>query len=320
MTAVGVDVGGTKIHALAVSGGAAIHDTRAPTPHESDEPPGGALADAVLDVVVTVADRAGVDLAETPIGVGLPGMMSREGELVFAPNLRSANGTRLADRLAERAPGLQVLCENDADCAAVAEQRLGVARGFSDVLMVTLGTGIGGGVISGGQLVRGRSGFAGEIGHMIVDAHGPRCPCGRRGCWERFASGAGVARLAHEAALAGRLPELVARCGSADAVRGEDVTAAAAAGSAEALEVIDEVGWWLALGIANLVGILDSAVVVVGGGLSEVTGLLLPPARRHLHALLEGAGARGDVPVVGAALGERAGAIGAALLAEEFFG
>jgi glucokinase len=317
--AVGVDVGGTKILALALGEDDRVLDTeRVDTPHVKERPPGTSVAGAVLRAVRALADRNDWRDGELRVGIGLPGMMSLDGELAFAPNLITANGARIVDVLRDRAPGLAVACGNDADCAAIAEHRLGAARGVNDMVMVTLGTGIGGGIISGGALVRGRSGFAGEIGHMIVEANGPRCPCGRRGCWERYASGAGIARLAREAAAAGRLPTLVARRNDdPDAVRGEDVTRAAAEGLAEALAVIDEVGWWLALGVANLSGILDCGLVVIGGGLAEATTLLLPAASSHLDPLIEGVGSRPKVALVAAHFAERAGAIGAALVARE---
>src|SRR5207248_1383416 len=150
---------------------------------------------------------------------------------------------------------------NDATCATWGERQMGAARGRDDVAVVTLGTGIGGGFVLGGRLYRGANGFAGEVGHMIVDPKGPPCPCGRRGCWERFASGSGLARLAREAAESGRGHRLVELAGGdVEAVRGEHVTRAAAEGDAEAIQVFRDFGWWAALGIANLVNTLDPEV------------------------------------------------------------
>ncbi len=146
--------------------------------------------------------------------------------------------------------------------------------------MITLGTGIGAGIISGGEVLRGANGYAGEAGHMVVDPSGPLCSCGRRGCWERYASGSGLARLAREAATAGRLGAVMALArGDAESVRGEHVTEAAAAGDPGALEVMAELGWWIALGLANLTALLDPSVVVIGGGLVEAGELLLGPTR-----------------------------------------
>jgi len=312
--AVGVDVGGTKVLAvLADRTGAILAETRHATPRTHDAP-GVVVADAVAAAIDELAVTSGQDLAALPLGVGVPGMLSYDGVVAFAPNLKSATGADLAAIMAARL-GRHLVLANDADAAAIAEHALGAARGVDDFVMVTLGTGIGGGVFAGGRLLRGRAGFAGEIGHMVVDPSGPRCPCGRRGCWERYASGAGVARLAREAAAAGRLNAIVAARGDDESVRGEDVTHAAAAGDKEALAVLEEVGWWLALGLANLVAVLDAGRFVLGGGLGEASGLLLPPTRRHLVGLLEAGEQRPVIEVVAAQLAGHAGAIGAALLA-----
>ena len=185
-----------------------------------------------------------------------------------------------------------VFCENDANCAALCEHEWGAGRGIDDFVMVTLGTGIGGGVIADGQLIRGHSGFAGEIGHMVVVARGAACHCGGHGCWERYASGGGLNRLTREAAIEGRLPTLVAQRGNAAAVRAEDVTAAAAQNLDEAVVLMKEIGWWLALGLANLAAILDCGHFVIGGGLSIASDLVLPSAREYLVDLVEGYRAR----------------------------
>lgn len=311
---VGVDVGGTKILAVLLDeADRVLAEARHDTPL-SDDAPGVAVVDAVAVVLDELAQTSQTDLDSLPLCVGVPGMLSFAGTLVFAPNLQSASGAPLTTMLADRL-GRQVELANDADAAAVGEHRLGAARGVEDFVMVTLGTGIGGGMISGGTLVRGANGFAGEIGHLVIDTSGPRCPCGKRGCWERYASGAGVARLAREAATAGRLRALVEQLGDAEAVRGEDVTRAAAAGDRESLAVLEEVGWWLALGLSNLAAVLDPACFVLGGGLAEASAELLPATRRHLTGLLEAGELRPVIPVVPAVLGNRAGAIGAALLA-----
>ena len=182
--------------------------------------------------------------------------------------------------------------------------------------MVTLGTGIGGGIVVDGRIQVGSSGFAGEIGHMVVDPSGPPCPCGRRGCWERYASGAGLGVRAREAAMAGRLHDVVRRSGGdPESVRGEDVSAAAAAGDPEARRVIEEVGWWIGFGLANLAGVLDPECFVLGGGLVGAGDLLVDSARRRLRRARRRGSRRPAPLVVAAAFGERAGAVGAALSA-----
>lgn len=326
----GVDIGGTKVLGVAVTpAGEVVAETRASTPQVAahpDEPSRGTVGADVADAVVGVVralDAAVPGAAPTPgrraTGVGVPGMVDRrDGVLRFSPNLPGAAGADMAHLLAERLPGSAVRVDNDANCAALAELRLGAARGAADVLVVTLGTGIGGGVVHGGRVLGGAYGFAGEVGHMVVDPSGPPCPCGRRGCWERYASGGGLGRLAREAAFAGRLHAAVLLAGGdPELVRGEHVTQAATAGDPGALAVLEELGWWVALGLANLVAVVDPELVVVGGGLAGVGELLLGPTRRAFADLVEGGRARPAVGIVPAAFGERSGAIGAALLASE---
>ena len=179
--------------------------------------------------------------------------------------------------------------------------------------MVTLGTGIGGGIVVDGRVLRGAAGFAGEIGHMVVDPAGPACPCGRRGCWERFAFGRGLGVLARDAALSGRLGAVVALAGDPESVRGEDVSAAAAAGDPEARRVIEEVGGWVGFGLANLAAVLDPECFVLGGGVAQAGDILLDTARATFSSLVEGGDRRPHAAVLPAAFGDRSGAVGAAL-------
>ncbi len=311
-SALGVDVGGTKILGVRLGpDGTVAAEIRRPTPALSGGRPS---ASDLADAVAAVAAEVGAGAPEAPLGLGVPGMVDRSGTLVFSPHLPAASGARLGPMVAERLGGRAVAVENDANCAAVAEQHLGAAAGADPVLVVTLGTGIGGGLLSGGRLVTGARGFAGEIGHLTIDPDGPPCPCGRRGCWERFASGSGLALLAARAAAEGRLslPHAVTSIASP---RPEEVAAAAARGDSGAREVVDELGWWVAVGLANLVAVLDPSRVVIGGGLSDLGELLLAPVRRALDQQVEGGRRRPAVEVVGAALGERASAVGAALVA-----
>jgi glucokinase len=304
---VGVDVGGTKVLAVQLRADGAVGDqARTSTPGRGE---------AVLDAIAEVVTRLGSPGA---LGVGAPGLVDRDGVLQFAPNLPRVIGLEVRAGLERRLPGVVVTVGNDATCAAWAEQELGAARGSGDVLMVTLGTGIGGGLVAGGRLVSGGHGFAGEIGHMVVDVNGPPCPCGQRGCWERFASGSGLGRLGREAAVAGQVPRVVELAGGdPEAVRGEHVTAAANQGDPGARHVIDRFAWWLALGLANLANILDPECIVIGGGLAESGGLFLEPVRTAFAGLVEAAPHRPAIAIVLAELGERAGAVGAALLARD---
>jgi glucokinase len=288
------------------------------TPHDEGFGAGEATAKVLVEQVFELCDRQSLDPSRVPIGVGLPGMMRRDGHLAYAPNLQTASGADLGAQLGEALANSSVFCENDANCAALAEHEWGAGHGISDFVMVTLGTGIGGGIVADGQLLRGRSGFAGEIGHMVVEAHGAPCLCGGRGCWERYASGGGLHRLTREAALDGRLATLVDRSnGDPRAVRAEDVTEAAAEGLDEAVALMREVGWWLALGLSNLAVILDSGHFVIGGGLSDASDLVLPAAREYLAELVEGYDARPTITVTTSMFGARSGAMGATLVAFE---
>ncbi|MGB8178823.1 MAG: ROK family protein [Acidimicrobiales bacterium] len=317
--AIGIDVGGTKALALMVArDGRVVGEIKSQTPHDEGFGAGEATAKVLVEQVFELCDRQSLDPSRVPIGVGLPGMMRRDGHLAYAPNLQTASGADLGAQLGEALGNSSVFCENDANCAALAEHEWGAGHGISDFVMVTLGTGIGGGIVADGQLVRGRSGFAGEIGHMVVEAHGAPCLCGGRGCWERYASGGGLHRLTREAALEGRLATLVERShGDPRAVRAEDVTEAAAEGLEEAVALMREVGWWLALGLSNLAVILDSGHFVIGGGLSEASDLVLPAAREYLAELVEGYDARPTITVTTSMFGARSGAMGATLVAFE---
>ncbi len=308
---VGVDIGGSKLLAVRVGPGGRIEAfDKLPTPPDADE-----LVDTVLAASARVAGEAG-DSRLLPLGVGLPGMVDRQGVAHFCPHLHDMDGVDVRHELAtRRAGGATTVVVNDATAACWAEHVLGSARGVDDVLMITMGTGIGGGAVIGGHLMQGAHGFAGEMGHMVLDPHGPPCPCGKRGCWERFASGTGLGRLAREAAQAGRLDGVVRLVGGdPEAVRGEHLTSAALAGDPGALEVMDTFAWWLALGLANVANALDPAVIVLGGGVIEAHAAVMGPVRRAFVQLAEAPEHR-SVRILPAQLGERAGAVGAALLA-----
>lgn len=312
MITIGIDVGGTKLLGVAVD---PARPGEVLAAHRVRTPDGGeGLADAIASLVRVVDDEVG---APSAVGIGVPGLVDRSGVLHVGPHLQHLADVALID-LVGPALGLPVVVDNDANCHAFAELRAGAALGRDEAVVVTFGTGIGAGIITQGRLLQGGHGFGGEPGHMVVDRNGPPCPCGGRGCWERFASGSGLGRLARDAALGGRLGAAMALAGGdPEAVRGEHVTATARQGDDESLVLIEEMAGWMALGLGNLVNILDPAVVVMGGGLVEAADLLLPPVRRRLEGYVMASDRRPLLEVVPAALGERAGAIGAALLAAD---
>ncbi len=296
---VGVDIGGTKVAAAVVDpDGTVLARARRDTPHRSTEP-------SVVETVIVEAvdDLRGTHAVEA-VGVGAAGFVDANGELVrFAPHL-SWRDEPLRARLAERI-GLPVFVDNDANAALWAEHRFGAARGIEDVVLVTLGTGIGGGLLIRGRPYRGVNGMAGEFGHMQLVPDGRPCECGRRGCWEQYASGKALARYANSAGLN---------------LSGPPLTEAAADGHPVACGAYTDVGRWLGIGLANLVAAFDPAVIVVGGGVGAVGELLLEPARRALSDTVVGAGHRRLPDVVTASLRAEAGMIGAADLARSLVG
>lgn len=314
-------MGGTKLLGVLVDGeGTVLVERRRPVP-PLDAAAGGAPLVAVAAALAgaLLADARERGTAPLAVGAGVPGLVTVDGRLQASPHLPQADGTDVrAGLVAALGPAVAVAVDNDATCAALAEWHLGAARGLGDVLVVTVGTGIGAGIVAGGRLLRGAHGFAGEVGHTVVTPDGPPCPCGRRGCWERLASGQALGDLGRRAAAAGEAPVVAALAGGdPGAVRGEHVTAAAGAGDPAARGLVAEVAGWLAIGIANLLAVLDTRRVVIGGGLVGAGATLIDPladALRRPGVLGRG---RPPVEVVPAALGPSAGAVGAALLARQ---
>jgi len=307
MATVGIDLGGTKCLGVAIVDGGVVGEELVATPRS-----GEAVLEAMAELATGLAAGAGAPLEG--VGVGVPGLVDPDGVLRLAPNLRGATGLAVRAGLEARL-GVPVEADNDATCAAWGEHELGAARGLDDVLLVTLGTGIGGGIVSGGRIHRGANRFAGEIGHMVLDPHGPPCPCGQRGCWERFASGSGLGIIGRDAAAAGRAERVVELAGGdPESVRGEHVTRALAEGDAQAALLIDEFAWWVALGLSNLANVFDPEAFVIGGGLVDCGDALLDPVRAAFAAQLPGYDLRRPIAIVPAALGLSAGTIGAACL------
>lgn len=293
---VGIDVGGSKILAVAVERSRPteiIARAIIPTPSE---------ADAVLDAIAELARQMGV---EDHLGVGLAGLVEDRSILRAAPNLTCMIDVPVRAPLSDLL-GVEVEVENDATCALLAEMSIGVAKDVDDVVLVTLGTGIGGGIAIDRALRRGTHGFAGEPGHMCVDPSGPICVCGRRGCWERFASGTGVVWLAQQRGL--RIDT------DGRAITAEALVEMARGGDGAAISVWSEFAQWLARGLANIADVLDPDLFVIGGGLVDVADLYLEQARSAFVREVLGGSARTRTRIEPARSGPAAGAIGAALL------
>ncbi len=342
---IGIDIGGTKMLGAALSEGyELLGSEKVPTPSGL-----GAIFGEITSMVSRLTDTGFRLGYEGPIrlGIGIPGMVGFDGVVKGAANLREIEGSdfeagymsHLATSGVEVA---RVAFGNDATCAALAEWKLGAASGAQNVLVVTLGSGIGGGLVTEGALLLGASGYAGEIGHMVVDPNGPECPCGNKGCWERLASGNALGEIAKavaayvsgEKATGGQLLDehdgltLDSLRGSAtetsplvvawaeDAISGLAVSEAATSGDPLALAVVSIYCRKVSIGLANLVEAMDPQIVVVGGGVAASPGIYLEPLVKAFDSIVCRNGRRSRVPLAFAKLGEKAGAIGAAILAE----
>jgi glucokinase len=305
---VGLDVGGTKILGLSIAADGP------PRPVRQQSRPTPRSADALIEELAAVAELVADGAAIARVGVGVPGFIDMDGIPRQAPNLPGVVGVDVGALLRERLR-CEVVVDNDANCAAWAAARTD-ATAARDVVAVTLGTGIGGGLVVDGKLVRGAHGFAGEPGHMIVDPGGPACACGQRGCWEVWASGTGLGRLAAVAAERGDIPLLVARFDGAP--DGPEVTAAARSDDdamrREAAGVLEAFAGWVAVGIVNLVNLLDPELVLISGGIVAEGDLILDRVRAAVSAVPTMVGGR-TPRIEMSAVGPAAGALGAALLA-----
>ena len=293
--AIGIDIGGTKIAAGVVDGeGNVLARSLAQTPSQSP----AEVEDAIAAVVEELSRRH----RAAAVGIGAAGFVDITGsDVLFAPHLAWRNEPLRA--AVSRRVGLPVRVDNDANAAAWAESKFGAGQGEEHLLCITLGTGIGGGLILGGQIYRGRYGLAGEFGHQQVVPGGHPCTCGNRGCWEEYASGNVLAREAQALAAGDReaAREMLSRAqGDITRISGQVVTDAAAAGDQAAIGLLADVGHWLGVGMANLAAALDPGMFVIGGGVSDAGDLLLDPARESFRQTLTGRGFRTE-GLVGAA-------------------
>jgi glucokinase len=307
---IGIDIGGTKVAAGVVDeAGNVLALLRRRTP--SREP--AHVTDVVVEVVGQLRSLHEVEA----VGIGAAGFVdAKRATVLFAANLAWRDAP-IRDEIAARID-LPVIVENDANAAAWGEYRFGAGEGQLDVVILTIGTGIGGGLVLNGALHRGRFGIAGEPGHVRVVPGGRLCGCGNRGCFEQYCSGRALVRAAREIAQerpadAARLLDLAD--GDIANIDGPVVTKAAQEGDPAAVDCFEEIGRWLGQGMADIAALLDPGRYVIGGGVAEAGELLLGIGRETYAAVLTGRGYRPLADVVPARLGPQAGLIGAADLA-----
>lgn len=310
----GVDLGGTKIlTAVTDSQGKILSRDHSVTPAR-DGP------EAVLESILESAHRAleGAEVAMSALacaGVGAPGLIDpRQGMVFTSPHLPGWRDVPLRDMVEERL-GRKAFLVNDANAAALGELHFGAARGARNFIYVTLSTGIGGGIVIDGELYSGTIGAAGEVGHMTIDDRGPLCNCGNRGCWETLASGTALAREARQRIEEGVATSILEYArGDAAKVTAQAVHSAARQGDGLAQELIARTGYYVGVGLANLINIFNPELIVIGGGLSNIGDILLEPAFKV-------AGERAyretfrAVRFASAALGRDSGVLGAAVFA-----
>ncbi len=308
---IGIDVGGTKVLGGVVDeNGRVIATARKDTPRQG----GNALTQAIADIAQELMQGHDVE----SVGVSAAGFVSSDRKTMLAtPNIADWNGVNLDAELTKLI-GLDVIIENDANAAAWGEAKFGAGRNQAHMMMLTVGTGIGGGVVVNGALYRGAFGIAAEFGHMRVVPDGHLCGCGARGCFEQYASGNALLRHAREAISAS--PEIARNLlsrgdGTVEGLTGKAITEAARDGDPVALAAFNTTGQWLGAGIATLSVILDPACVVIGGGVIDAGEILLKPTREALERTMPFAGKHPYPAIIAAELGNEAGLVGVADLA-----
>lgn len=313
MTAtIGLDIGGTKIAGGVVDeSGALLHTGRIDSPAQDP----AAIVEGCAELVRTLREESGRE--PLAVGVACAGFIdAQRSTVLFAPNL-AWREEPLREKLTALLD-LPVLIENDGNAAAWGEFTHGAAEDADGMILFTVGTGIGGGAVIDGKLLRGGYGIAAEFGHVRVVPGGLRCGCGNRGCLESYASGSALLRNARELVARGGADamSLSQRCGGDPAhLQGVDVTELAQGGDPASIELLTELGTWLGEGAASVGAVLDPDIIVVGGGVSAAGDLLLEPAREAFRRNLIGRGHRPEPRLVPAILGNTAGVIGAADLA-----
>lgn len=291
----GIDIGASSIKAASFDEDwSRVREERCPTPTQGNP-------QALVSVLAELVSRVCGGATPATLGVGIPGELDAQGRIIRFPNIQGCNGADLTGMLHHQIPGLAIAIDNDANCAALAEWRFGALQPYRDLLHVTLGTGVGGGLILRDELFRGRNGFAGEIGHILVDStpEARRCGCGAQGCIEAYAGSGGIEQSLAEAGIRGASLK--------------DAAELARHGDPLALDVFRRTGAMLGSALASLLNILNLEAIAFSGGLSGALDLMLPEIACTLRDRCMGK-ACAELPLLKSSLGEHAGVLGAALL------
>lgn len=307
----GFDIGGTNIRGLALGNDGELtqlHQRK----HLGDLK---SIVNSIVDISMQIQITTNKKIRN--IGIGCAGLVDSNGVVKTSPNIQAIENFPLRTEVEEKLQ-IPVIVENDANCAAWAEAKLGAAQDSNNVIVVSFGTGIGAGILLNGELQKGASGYAGEIGHMVIEKGGLACPCGKRGCWEQYASGSALGRIANEMLNEKTITKIKSNTGSQNAsITSEQIGIAAQENHPEAIRVIKAYSEQVAIGLGNLTKALDPEVIILGGAITAIGEPLLQPIK---ESYLEVTGSGLDsttVEILLARFGNKAGSIGAAIFANQ---
>ena len=307
----GFDIGGTNIRGLALANDGGLTELHQKK-HFGDLK---SIVDSIVDISTQIQIATSKKIAS--IGIGCAGLVDSNGVIKTSPNIQTIENFPLRKEVEKRMQ-VSVAVENDANCAAWAEAKLGVAQGSDNVMVVSFGTGIGAGIILAGELQRGTSGYAGEVGHMVIEKEGLACPCGKRGCWEQYASGSALGRLANEMLNEEVIAEMTTGVDRQKSpISSEQIGAAAQENHPEAMRVLKAYSEQVVIGLQNLAKIIDPEMIVLGGGITAIGEPLLQSIKNSYVKAADSGSDFAEVDIQLARFGNMAGSIGAAMFANQ---
>ena len=307
----GFDIGGTNIRGLALGNDGELtelHQRR----HFGDLK---SIVDSIVEISMQIETTTNKKIRN--IGIGCAGLVDSNGVVKTSPNIQAIENFPLRTDVEEKMQ-IPVVVENDANCAAWAEAKLGAAQGRNNAIVVSFGTGIGAGILLNGELQKGASGYAGEIGHMVIEKEGLACPCGKRGCWEQYASGSALGRIANEMLNEKTITKMKTNTDFQNTlITSEQIGIAAQENHPEAIRVIKAYSEQVAIGLGNLTKALDPEVIILGGAITAIGEPLLQPIKKSYAEIAASESDSANVEILLARFGNKAGSIGAAIFANQ---